>query len=246
MGRPVEVTRGVFRLPLGFLGQVANAYIWISQRGPVVIDAGPPGAGQTIIDALIALGYGPQNVVALLVTHGDFDHVGGLADLKRWSYAPVVAAEAEVPLIEGRVDHRLRMRPRSVREHLMAAIASLLTRIAGTPEPVTVDLVLTPASETTLGGLRPAPTPGHTAGHTCFLAPESGILFTGDAILNNRRLSLPIAIATEDMDQAKRSIKQLSGLSFDIACFGHGQPITQRADEQIRRFAESLSIDRQR
>lgn len=246
MGRPVEVAHGVFRLPLGFRGQVANGYIWVSQRGPVVIDAGPPGAGPPIINALTALGYGPQDLVALLVTHGDFDHVGGLAALKRWSYAPVVAAEAEVPLIEGRVDHRSRIRPRSATEHLMALVASLLTRVAGTPEPVTVDLVLSPASETTLGGLRPVPTPGHTAGHTCFLTPESGILFTGDAILNNRRLSLPIAIATEDMDQAKRSIKQLAGLSFDVACFGHGQPITQRADEMIRRFAESLSIDRQR
>ncbi|MFQ5595106.1 MAG: MBL fold metallo-hydrolase [Anaerolineae bacterium] len=240
MGRPVEVAHGVFRLPLGFRGQVANGYIWVSQRGPVVIDAGPPGAGQSIIDALITLGYGPQNVVALLVTHGDFDHTGGLAALKRWSYAPVVAGEAEVPLIEGRVDHRSRIRPRSVREHLMAAIASLLTRVAGTPEPVAVDLVLTPASDTTLGGLHPVPTPGHTAGHTCFLAPESGILFTGDAILNNRRLSLPIAITTEDMEQAKRSINQLAGLSFDAACFGHGQPITERADERIRGFAESL------
>lgn len=241
MGRPVEVARGVFRLPLGFLGQVANAYIWISQRGPVVIDAGPPGAGQTIIDALTTLGYGPQNVVALLVTHGDFDHVGGLAALKRWSYAPVVAAEGEVPLIEGRVDHRSRIRPRSATERLMATVSGLLTRVAGRPEPVTVDLVLSPASETTLGGLRPVPTPGHTAGHTCFLTPESGILFTGDAMLNNGRLSLPMAIATEDMGQAKRSIKQLAMLSFEVACFGHGPPIKKNADEKVRRFAESLS-----
>lgn len=240
MPRPVEVAHGVYHLPLGFRGQVANGYIWISERGPVVIDAGPPGAGQTIINALTALGYGPQNVIALLVTHGDFDHVGGLADLKRWSYAPVIAAQGEVALIEGRVDHRTRLRRDSVVERLMAAVAGLFTRIAGTPEPVTVDLVLTPAGGTTLGGLRPVPTPGHSTGHTSFLAPQAGILFTGDAILNNRRLSLPLSMATEDMDLAKESVRRLAGLRFDVACFGHGPPITERADERVRRFAESL------
>jgi glyoxylase-like metal-dependent hydrolase (beta-lactamase superfamily II) len=240
MGRPVEVARGVFHLRLGVFGQVSNAYIWISERGPVVIDAGPPGAGQAIIDALAALGYRPQDVVALLVTHGDFDHVGGLAALKRWSYAPVVAAEAEVPLIEGRVDHRSRLQARSLGGRLVTAVAGAATRLLGTPAPATVDLVLTPASETTLGGLRPIPTPGHTAGHTCFLAPQSGILFAGDAILNNRGLSLPISIATEDMDLARRSIKQLAALDFDVACFGHGRPIARNADQQVRQFAASL------
>ncbi|RME44289.1 MAG: MBL fold metallo-hydrolase [Chloroflexi bacterium] len=238
--RPQEIAPGVFHLRLGFRGQVSNGYIWISERGPVVIDAGPPGAGQAIIDALTALGYRPQHLVALVATHGDFDHVGGLAALKRWSYAPVIAAEADVPLIEGRVNHRTRLHPRSISQRVMAAVAGLATRVMGSPEPVTVDLVLTPASDVTLGGLRPIPTPGHTAGHTSFLAPEAGVLFTGDAILNNRGLSLPIAIATEDMDQARRSIRHLATFSFNVACFGHGSPITQNADEKIRRFAESL------
>ncbi|MFQ5855685.1 MAG: MBL fold metallo-hydrolase [Anaerolineae bacterium] len=240
MDRPTEIARGVFHLPLGFLGQIANGYIWISERGPVVIDAGPPGSGQTIIDALTTLGYAPKDVVALLVTHGDFDHVGGLLALKRWCYAPVVAAEGEVPLIEGRVDHRTRLRTESVAGRLAAALAGVLTRVIGMPDPVTVDVVLNHESDTTLGRLRPIPTPGHTAGHTSFLTPESDILFAGDAILNNRGLSLPFQIATEDPDQARKSIKQLAALDFDVACFGHGPPMTRNADQQVRRFAASL------
>jgi glyoxylase-like metal-dependent hydrolase (beta-lactamase superfamily II) len=240
MGRPVEVARGVFHLRLGVFGQVSNAYIWISERGPVVIDAGPPGAGQAIIDALTALGYRPQDVVALLVTHGDFDHVGGLAALKRWCYAPVVAAEGDVPLIQGDVDHRTRLQAHSAAGRLVVAVAGAFTHMMGTPEPVKVDVVLTQTCDTTFGGLRPVPTPGHTAGHTCFLAPQSAILFAGDAILNNRGLSLPISIATEDMDLARRSIKQLAALDFDVACFGHGRPIARNADQQVRQFAASL------
>lgn len=181
MSRPVEVAHGVFHLPLGILGQIANGYLWISESRPVVIDAGPPGAGQTIIDALTALSYGPRDVVVLLMTHGDFDHAGGLAALKRWCDAPVVAAEGDVGLIEGRVDHRTRLQVHSAVGRVVAAVAGVFTRLLGRPEPVTVDVVLTPTSDTTPGGLRPIPTPGHTAGHTCFLAPPPGVLFAGDA-----------------------------------------------------------------
>lgn len=240
MSRPVEVAHNVFHLPLGILGQVSNGYIWAGAQGPVVIDAGPPGAGQTIIDALTALDYRPQEVVALLVTHGDFDHVGGLAALKRWCDAPVVAPRDDVPLIEGRVAHHTRVQGNSTAGRVLSTLAGAVTRVIRTPEPVTVDVVLTQESDTTPGGLRPIPTPGHTAGHTSYFVLEPGILFVGDAMRNVRGLSTPPALATEDMNEARQSIKQLTMLSFDVACFGHGPPITQNAGEKIRRFAASL------
>ncbi|MBS1253109.1 MAG: putative metallo-hydrolase YflN [Anaerolineales bacterium] len=240
MARPVEVAPGVFHLPLGILGQVSNGYIWISDEGPVVIDAGPPGAGTTIIDALTALDYRSQDVVALLVTHGDFDHVGGLAALKQACDAPVVAAEGEVALIEGRVPHQTRLRQPSAVGRVLGLLAGAAIRVIGAPDPVTVDVVLTPVSDTSPGGLRPIPTPGHTAGHTSYLALQAGILFAGDALRNQGGLSTPPRMATEDMAEARRSIKQLAMLSFGVACFGHGSPITQNADEKIRRLAETL------
>ena len=241
MSRPVEVIHGVFRLPLGIFGRVSNGYIWISDDGPVVLDAGPPRAGTTIIDAIVALDYRPQDVVALLVTHGDFDHVGGLAAVKHWCDAPVVAPEAEVPLIEGGVGHHTRLQTSSAVGRALAQVMGAAIRLIGTPEPVTVDIELTQESDTTPGGLRPIPTPGHTAGHTSYFALQPGVLFAGDALRNMSELSTPPARATEDMDKARKSIKQLTMLSFDVACFGHGPPITKNADEKIRGFAESLS-----
>lgn len=240
MSQPRQVAQGLYQLPLGFIGQVANAYVWISPRGPVVVDAGPPGAGDDIIDALRTLGYQPDDVVALLATHGDFDHVGGLATVKRWSGAPVVAAQGEVDLIEGRVDHATRFQRDSTVGRIASALAGAATRFVPMPEPVAVDVVLGQTSDTTPGGLRPIPTPGHTIGHTSYFALEPGLLLAGDAMRNVRRLSEPPGLVTYNREEARRSIQQLAMLSFDVACFGHGPPIGHHADEKVRRLAQSL------
>jgi glyoxylase-like metal-dependent hydrolase (beta-lactamase superfamily II) len=240
MSKPKEIIRGLYQVPLGIMGQVANAYVWVTPRGPVLVDAGPPGAGDAIISALRTLDYGPDDLVALLATHGDFDHIGGLAAVKRWSGALVVAAQGDVDLIEGRVDHVTRFRRDSAVGRLSAAIAGIATRFMSMPEPVEVDVVLAPTSDATPGGLRPIPTPGHTPGHTSYFALEPGLLFVGDAMRNVRQLSQPPGLVTHDQAEARRSIQQLAMLSFDLACFGHGPPITHGADEKVRQLSRSL------
>ncbi len=237
----MEVVPGVYLLGLGFRGQIANGYIWIGEEGPVVIDTGPPGAHRRILAYLSRLGYRPQDVVALLVTHGDWDHMGSLAALKQATEAPVVVPEREVPLVTGRVDHATRVRADLPGARLRRWVYGVFTRFIRVAEPVQPDVVLSPDADEAPGGLRPVPTPGHTAGHTSYYDPQRAVVFTGDAILNLRRLSTPAAMFTEDMAQARASVKRLALLRFDVACFGHGPPIVERADEAIRRFADRLN-----
>jgi glyoxylase-like metal-dependent hydrolase (beta-lactamase superfamily II) len=47
-------------------------------------------------------------------------------------------------------------------------------------------------------------------------------------------------MATDDMAQAKESIRKMPALDFDIACFGHGGIMPKDAVLRFRRFAEKL------
>jgi glyoxylase-like metal-dependent hydrolase (beta-lactamase superfamily II) len=70
--------------------------------------------------------------------------------------------------------------------------------------------------------------------------PSKRILFAGDAALNVLGLRPPLAMATEDMAQAKESVRKMAALDFDIACFGHGGIMRKDAVLRFRRFAEKL------
>ena len=84
-------------------------------------------------------------------------------------------------------------------------------------------------------------TPGHTPGHLSVLDPATGVLVTGDALNGagggvigaNEQFS-------EDMVLANASIQKLAGFDFDVALFGHGEPITSAAGAAIRELASGL------
>ena len=87
------------------------------------------------------------------------------------------------------------------------------------------------------GGLQVIHAPGHTPGHIALYAKERRTLFAGDALMNTGGLRLPMSTSSHDMDQAKRSVRRLVELDFDIALPGHGSPILGRANEKIAEWA---------
>jgi glyoxylase-like metal-dependent hydrolase (beta-lactamase superfamily II) len=70
-------------------------------RGWVLIDAGVIGTTR-LITAAAEKRFGPNSrPAAIIMTHGHFDHVGGLEELsERWE-APVYAHELERPYLDG-------------------------------------------------------------------------------------------------------------------------------------------------
>jgi glyoxylase-like metal-dependent hydrolase (beta-lactamase superfamily II) len=93
------------------------------------------------------------------------------------------------------------------------------------------------------GGLHAIHTPGHTAGHVSYLWPRhGGVLFAGDAAGHMfGRLGTPLGMFTEDMAQARESIRRLAGLEFDTACFGHGGVLKGKAHAAFRRYVEKMA-----
>jgi glyoxylase-like metal-dependent hydrolase (beta-lactamase superfamily II) len=84
-------------------------------------------------------------------------------------------------------------------------------------------------------------TPGHTAGHICVLDAAAGILVAGDALVGtpDGGVGPPDPSFSEDMMVAGESITKLAGFRYEIALFGHGEPLTQGASTAVAALVEA-------
>ncbi len=205
---------------------VANPYLLIDPDGLTLIDAGLPGSHKKILHYMAGLGYAPHDLKRILITHADFDHVGGLAALKAASGARIFASPVESrAMAEGHASRALKPRHRTIR-----LLFDLVARLFK-PAPVQVD---EPVSDgqifPVLGGLRVVETPGHTPGHISLFAPSTGILFCGDSIVSEEN-GLRGSRGANNWDQAKsdESVRKQANLGATILCSGHGPVVRDAA-----------------
>lgn len=84
-------------------------------------------------------------------------------------------------------------------------------------------------------------TPGHTPGHISVLDPVGGILVAGDALNGESGgVAGPNPQFSDDMDLANASVAKLAEFEYEIALFGHGEPVVAGASSQVATLAESL------
>ena len=83
-------------------------------------------------------------------------------------------------------------------------------------------------------GLEIIDSPGHTAGHICVLDATAGILITGDALSGTGGgVAPPDASFSEDMTVAMETVLKLGGFNYEIALFGHGEPLLEGASAAV-------------
>jgi glyoxylase-like metal-dependent hydrolase (beta-lactamase superfamily II) len=205
---------------------VANPYLIIDLDGLTLIDAGMPGSHKKILRYLADLGYAPQALKRILITHADFDHVGGLAALKAATGARVYASALEAQGIAA--GHPTR--PVKIKNSLLRAFFSIITRLMK-PAHVNVDEILADGQVLSiLGGLRVLETFGHTPGHISLFAPAAGILFSGDSIVSDETgLQSSREAVTWERARADESARRQAGLGATIVCPGHGPVVMDAA-----------------
>lgn len=215
---------------------VGRVYLIEDPDGLTIIDGGLSQTTNRINIQLEAAGHKLTDIKRILLTHAHPDHVGALAELRAKSGAPIITSALEKPVAEGKIPVPT-PKPSSL---------SGIWRLMRTPKTVfkgiTVDQTVAEGDVIpALGGLQVFAVPGHAPGQIAFWQPQRKILILGDTMMHIfSGLRLPFAIATVDMAEAKRSIKKVAQLDAEIACFGHGNPMTIHTAAQIRAFAERL------
>ena len=72
-----------------------TSFLIATPKGHVLIDAGFAESAPQIVRNIDKLGFKLEDVKALVISHAHFDHVGGLAELKRRTGAQIVASRAD-------------------------------------------------------------------------------------------------------------------------------------------------------
>ncbi|WP_353940768.1 MBL fold metallo-hydrolase [Streptomyces sp. HUAS MG91] len=217
---------------------VGQAYLWRDDDGLTLIDAGAPGAGLPIADAVRAWGHAPEDVRRVVLTHFHEDHVGGAAEFGRLSGAEVYAHRLDAPFVRGEAQGPPPVHEDWERPLHAQALAQLPPPL---PEPDLPPEVRELADGDTLdfgGGARIVGAPGHTDGSIAVHLPRHGVLFAGDAIAASP-VDGQIVLGVFNLDRARAvaSFARLAALESEVACFGHGDPVTENAGAVLRAAA---------
>ncbi len=228
-----KLTEGLYRLETtGF----SNGYLIAEDPGLILVDTGPPGRVETIIQDIQQGGFSLRNLRHIVITHFHHDHVGNAAELSFATGAEVHIHEADADVVRGKTS----VPPG---KSLLGRILSPLLNMAFRYPAVESPNILGPESRDFLP-YQVIHAPGHTPGSVCLFHPEKRVLICGDAI-NHRggRLRPPHFLFTMDPDKAWESLKMLCTLDFTMLLPGHGPPILSRAVEQVRQILQQRIID---
>lgn len=132
----------------------------LETREAIVVDP-----GDEVTDILARLAKRQLTLKQVIVTHAHIDHIGGAAQLKRATGAPVIFNQQDLPLVA-----------------MLDAQAAWLG--VAMPEKVTPDESAEEALAVGVPGLEAGVihTPGHTPGSICLYFPKQELLLAGDTL----------------------------------------------------------------
>lgn len=186
------------------LGELnSNCYIVETAPGRcIAIDIG--GSPRTVIEYLKMRGL---KLGKILLTHGHFDHIGGVEDVRLATGAEVYVHESDAPMLE-------------------SSALSLHSMISFMPfKPVTDYTVVRGDCFINDGdcSFQVLHTPGHSHGSVCYICHD--VIFSGDTLFccSAGRTDFPGG----DADYLRRSLETLADLDGDYSVYpGHNESTT--------------------
>ncbi|WP_458189507.1 MBL fold metallo-hydrolase [Haladaptatus sp. NG-WS-4] len=227
--RGVEVADRVYR----FGTRRINWYIVEEDNALTVVDAGLPGHWNLLVEGVEVLGYTISDVAAILITHGDLDHLGFAEWLRVAADAPVWIHPADV--------QRTNTVSRSLppldfvkvlwKPPVFSYFVEVVHSGVGSVPQLTAFEIFEDGDELNVPG---HPTvihvPGHTAGSSAFYLPDRDVLFCGDALMTYNvrtgRHTEPALLPPihYDAEKARSSIRRLDSCGEVVLLSGHGEP----------------------
>lgn len=200
---------------VGSLG--TNCYLMMNSDTKETILVDPGGSPSRIQQTVADMG---GNVIAILLTHGHFDHILAIPELlDMYEEIKLYAYEEEADLL--------------------VSPAKNCTSMIGHSCIVEPDVYVKDGEKLNLAGIQMEVigTPGHTKGSCCYYLPEKKILFSGDTMFAESvgRTDLP----TGNMGQLVRSIRKLLAMLPDetIVYPGHEHSTSIEHEKRYNPFA---------
>ncbi|AHM62886.1 beta-lactamase-like protein [Flammeovirgaceae bacterium 311] len=232
-GKGKEVREDVYY----YTNQIVNFAMVGTAQHWVLVDAGMPKSGDEII-SVAENRFGKGNKpAAIVLTHGHFDHIGGIVKLVEEWAVPVYAHTLEFPFLTGQESYA--EPDASVEGGVLAKISSIYphepANISGALRSLPAD-----GSVPEMEGWRWIHTPGHTPGHVSLFRDSDRTLIAGDAFITVKQDSFykvlvqkaevqgPPRYLTTDWTSARLSVKKLEALKPQLAITGHGPAMEGR------------------
>ena len=232
----MQLSKSLHRLGSSSL---VNSYL-VEEGGRVtIIDAGLPGYWRDLPAELAAMGRSIDDVRAVVLTHGDTDHIGFAERLRRERGVPVYVHELDV----GRARGEVRKPMSGWGPVKLGALAGFLVYGArhGALRITYVTDVTTFTDGVTLdlpGSPRIVHLPGHTPGSVAIHVPAVDAIFLGDAFTTRSVLTGETgprpAPFTLNPAGAMASLANLDSIAATWVLPGHGDPWNGGLAEALR------------
>jgi glyoxylase-like metal-dependent hydrolase (beta-lactamase superfamily II) len=236
----VQITKGLHRIG----SDIVNSYLIVDGGGVTIIDAGLPGYWKRLIAELEPLGLGLDDVRALILTHGDSDHIGFAARLSREKGIPAYLHPADDARARLEVKKPnsgwgpIKIGPLAGFLWYSARNGGLRVPPAGELRPITDGQVLDVP-----GSPRIIHVPGHTPGSVAVHVPAVDAVFLGDTMTTRNVLTGVTgpkpAPFTLEPGQAIASLDKLDGVDATLVLPGHGPAYDGGVAEAVRLIREA-------
>ena len=201
MSKPFQVWKDVYAIGGPDISEPSDCCIYMIDAGELVlIDSGAGDSFNQLIGNIKTLGFEPQRLKAIIVTHAHIDHIGALADFQQKYGVQLIAHELDAPAIE--------------------TGKGTGAEAYGVPyQSCRIDVKISKAEESLTFGayeLKLIHIPGHTPGSIAvYVDMEKRVLFGQD-------IHGPYIPAWgADPVQACLSLQKLIDVKADILCEGH-------------------------
>ena len=238
----MQIAKGLHRIG----SDIVNSYLIVGADGVTIIDAGLPRYWRHLNSELARLGKTLDDVRALILTHGDTDHIGFAGQLSRETgiaayLHPADDARAHLEVKKPSSGWGpVKVGPLAGFMWYSATQGGLKIPPAGRLQPVEDGQVLDVP-----GSPRIIHVPGHTPGSVAVHAPAVDALFIGDTMTTRNVLTGATgpkpAPFTLEPKQAMSSLARLGELDATWVLPGHGPAWDGGASEAVRLTLEAAA-----
>jgi hydroxyacylglutathione hydrolase len=200
-----------------------NCYLVQTSAGYLLIDTGTSNRRNQLVSTLTSEGCEHGNLRLVLLTHGDFDHTGNAAYLRREFGTQIAMHQDDT----GMAEHADMFWNRSSGNPILRRLAPALFGFPRSDRFVP-DLYVDDGYDLSEYGLdaQVLSLPGHSKGSIGILTGD-GDFFCGDLLENTRQPSINGIM--DDSVACQTSIAKLQSLEIDTIYPGHGQPFAMEA-----------------